>query len=170
MKYPRRPSLSTLLLCATLALSSFASASPPVSLVPANTLNPDYCAHQATGTATYLLSNATTGTASASVDVGLYGCFYMNITQTGGGAPVRIWWNDISTTYTAGTSVTAGTMWGQAIAGSQSQRSAYAIAKVARYFSVDTPPSTGVPYAALGVTPTAIKTSVWLYFPTNWPY
>ena len=162
----RRLFLSMLLLFVIPGLSFSAT---PVNMVPQSTLNPDYCAHQATGTATYLLASALTGTTSASVDVGLFGCYFLTVSQTAG-APVRLWWSDNATTYTAGTTNTAGTMWGTMVAGGPNQPAVYAVPKVARYFWVDVPPSYGVPFAAGGLTPTAIKTTVWAKFPTNWPY
>jgi len=165
----RRLFLFTLFLCAILGISSFASAASPYNNQPTGTLNPDYCAHQATGTATYLLNKALTGTASATVDLGLVGCFFLNVTSTGG-ANLRVWWTSNSTSYTAGTTVSAGTFTSYAIPGGPNQIGCYAIPKIARYLYVDTPPSIGVPFAAGGTTPTAITTSCWYYLPTNWPY
>lgn len=158
--------LFTALLLLTPALSY---ADTPVALGPTATLNPDYCAHQATGTATYVLNKATTGTASATIDLGLFGCFFVNASSTAG-APVRVWFTYNSTSYVAGTTLTAGTLWGTLKAGGPNNPSCYAIPKVSRYVYFDTPPSYGVPFAAGGTTPTAITTSVFYSLPTNWPY
>jgi hypothetical protein len=164
--------LFTLLLC---GLHVSASAGTPVNLTPLNSVNESVCAKQMTGTATYALSSALTGTTSGPVDLGLVGCFSFSVTSTGG-TVVRVWQSSSSTTYTAGTSNTAGTIFAYALPGGPNGQACYSLQKAGgRYVWFDIPASqpnkNGAPFnTGPGyVTPTAITTSVWYYLPTNWP-
>lgn len=112
-----------------------------------------------TGTATYALASALTGTVSSVIDVGLVGCYGISITQTGASEAVQIWTSFDNNTYTAGNGGSA-TLWGKAVAGN------YSIEKDARYLFFLVPARQGP--STYYVTPTATTVRVWI--PTNWPY
>ncbi len=108
-----------------------------------------------TGSATYALNEALTGTSSSAIDLGLVGCFAFSMTSTAGAC--QLWFGNQSNTYTA------GTMYGTFLAGS------YSVPKVARYAWFEVPASSPSVWAALESTPTASTTSIWYFTPTNWP-
>ena len=144
-------------------------AAPPFSLTPLNSVYEPVCAHATTGTVSYALSSALTGTTSGPIDLGLVGCFTFCVTGTGG-AVVRLWHSGSATTYTAGTTNTAGTIAATFLMGGPNGQACYAFQKLGgRYVWFDLAPSTGVPYAPLGITPTAIKGSVFYTIPNLWP-
>ena len=145
--------LFTLLLLG--ALSSASHAAPPINLDPWETIQEDTCPHQMTGTATYALSSALTGTTSSVIDLGLYGCFSFSVTSTVGA--VELWVSNSNVT------TTPAAKYGTAVPGS------YSVPKVARYAFFRFPPSSpGIPSAG-SVTPTPATASVWYFTPTNWP-
>ena len=131
------------------------NAGTPVSLNPLNTLNPGYCPHASTGTATYDLASALTNTSSSAIDLGLVGCFSFSITTTANA--VQIWIGNNGNTYTA------GSLYGTAASG------CYSMPKVARYVWFTVPALSTNISGPNYVTPTASKTSVWHFIPTNWP-
>lgn len=140
----------------------------PVDLKPLQTDNMAGCAVAMTGSATYSLSNAITGTTSAAIDLGAFGCFAFSVTATAGGQPIRVWQSNNSTTYTAGTTVSAGTLVATALVGGPNQQACYSFTKMGgRYIWFDIP---GMSPALPGpnyVTPTASRYSVWYYLPTG---
>lgn len=150
-----------LFLCTLLSLALRSYASPPVSLVPIETQNLAGCPHEMTGTATYALASALTGTSSSAIDLGLFGCFSFTITETGNGA-VQIWTGPSSTTYTP--SVNGGSLYGIAVPGT------YTLTKIGRYVWFTLPASSPGVFAPLEVTPVAQTVSIWYQTPTNWPY
>ncbi len=157
------------LLCLSIMLlwSTRASALGPVDLKPLQTDNIAGCARGATGTATYVFNQAITGTTSAAIDLGNFGCFFFTVTTTGGGQPIRIWTSSNSTSYTSGTTVTAGSLYGFATPAGPNQQANYTMTKVARYVWFDIPgmsPAIGGPNY---VTPPASKYSLWYYVPTD---
>lgn len=160
--------LLSLFIAATLA--TLANAYPPVSLVPIESQNVAGCAHAMTGAATYAFNQSITGSTSAAIDLGLVGCFSFSVTSTAGGQSLRIWQSSSSTSYTASTTVSAGTIVATFLPGGPNQQACYSFTKLGgRYVWFDIPglsPNLGGPNF---VTPTASKYSVWYYTPTNWP-
>lgn len=146
-----RKSLFTMLLLG-LSVGALYSA-PPVFLYPSSSVLDAGCPHSATGTATYALSSAITGTASSAIDLGTIGCFFFSVTSTGG-APVYVEFSNLS--------YTAFSYFGTAVAGN------YAIPKMARYCEFLVPGQQSF-FNPLYTTPTAVTTSVWYYLPSNWP-
>ena len=164
MRHPKSLSIATFATLAFLSVASVLRAgNPAVDLNPLNTLNPGYCPHQMTGTATYALASARTLSASSVVDLGLFGCFCFSISTTANA--VQVWVGNQGNTYTANAGAVAGgnKLYGTALSGS------YCMPKVARYVWFVVPklsPSISGPNY---VTPPATSTSVWYYTPTNWP-
>jgi hypothetical protein len=94
-----------------------------------------------------------TGTTSAPIDLGLVGCFFFDVTGTGG-APVYIEFSNLS--------YTAFSYFGTAIPG------AYSIPKIARYVEFSIPPQQKF-FNPLYITQTAATDSVFYFLPTDWP-
>ena len=142
-----------LFLFISLLLATQAFAFTPVSLAPTGTINPGFCPGILTGTATYALNKAITGSAgSAAIDLGTVDCFSFSITATANA--VQVWVGNSSSTNTA------GTLYGLAGVGS------YSMPKVARYAWFKVPGaamSVTVPTAAY-ITPTTA--SVWYFLPS----
>lgn len=157
------------LAAALFVLAGSLRADASFDLSPLNSVYEPVCAHAMTGTTSYALSSALTGTVSGPIDLGLVGCFSFCVTGTGS-AKVRLWQSSSSTTYTAGTTNTAGTIAATFRMGGLNAQACYSFQKLGgRYVWFDLAPSTGVPYAPLGVTPTPIKASVFYTIPNLWP-
>jgi hypothetical protein len=150
--------LSTLCLFAMLVFCGSARANGPQILPVGGGMFVEGCPHQMTGTATYAMASAATGTASSVIDLGLVGCIAISITQTGASESVQIWTNSQNNTYTAQTGGTA-TIWGTATSGN------FSLTKVARYMFFLVPAN----YYPMTITPTATSTSISYWLPTNWP-
>ena len=153
-----RLALSAALLAVSFA-AGLSAGNSPVDLKPLNTLNPGYCPHAMTGTATYELATAATGTSSAVLDLGLVGCFSFSFTSNGGSV-AQVWFTNSSNTYTA------NSLYGTALPG------AYSVPKVARYVWFSLPANTvsaAVPGAPTQLSHTVTTGSIWTYLPSNWP-
>ncbi len=166
-----RPNQMRLLLSLFIALLLSTSARAglsPVDLKPLQTDNVAGCPQGMTGSATYIMSQAITGTTSASIDLGLYSCFSFSVTATAGGQSIRVWQSNSSTTYTAGTSNTAGTVFGTALPGGPNAQAVYSLTKQGgRYVWFDIPGLSPNLPGPNYVTPTASKYSIWYYLPTS---
>lgn len=170
MKLPKFPSI--LRLSAKLALLCLAlsvKAAPPVNLYPIESYNQVGCPHAMTGTLIYALSSAVSGTTSGPIDMGAYGCFTFSITATGANLPVRMWQSNNSTTYTAGTTNTAGTQVANCMAGGPNAQAVYTWTKQARYVWFDIPPISPSKSGPNYTTPVAGSYSVFYLTPTAWP-
>ncbi len=146
-------SRKSLFIIGLLSLCRFAFGAPPVYLYPSSSVLSAGCPHAATGTATYALATAITGTTSAPVDLGAIGCFFFDVTATGGTA-VYVEFSNLS--------YTSFSYFGTATPGS------YAIPKMARYAEFLIPPQRSF-FNPLYTTPTASTASVWYYLPSDWP-
>ncbi len=160
-----RPLLS---LFTSLLLASRVLASPPVNLYPIESVNVVGCAHSMTGSATYDFATALTGTTSGPIDLGLVGCFSFSVTGTGSGQ-VRLWQSNNSTTYTAGTTQTAGVIVATFPIGNKNAQAVYSWTKTARYAWFDFPALSPNISGPNYVTPVANTVTLWHYLPTNWP-
>ena len=161
--------LSALVLALSLAGGLRAGASI-LDLSTTGVLSPDYCPHVLSGTAVYALSSALSGTSSGPIDLGAVGCFAFCITGTGS-AKIDLLQSFNSTTYVAGTTQTAGTIFATCQQGNQYAQRCYAVPKKGgRYvwFYIEPPTASG-PYAPLQVTPKASTTTIQYLIPNAWP-